>query len=44
MSALRFAFSNIAWTPHDDPEVFSLLRRHGIEGIEVAYEVGQLLR
>jgi len=36
MSRFRFAFSNIAWTPHDDPEVFSLLRRHGIEGIEVA--------
>lgn len=36
MSGLRFAYSNIAWTPHDDPDVFSLLRRHGIEGIEVA--------
>lgn len=36
MSGLRFAFSNIAWTPHDDPDVFSLLRGHGIEGIEVA--------
>lgn len=36
MTGPRFAFSNIAWTPHDDPETFSLLRRHGIEGIEVA--------
>jgi len=36
VSRLRFAFSNIAWTPHDDAEVFSLLRRQGIEGIEVA--------
>ena len=36
MNVLRFAFSNIAWTPHDDPEIFSLLRHHGIEGIEVA--------
>jgi D-psicose/D-tagatose/L-ribulose 3-epimerase len=36
VSGLRFAFSNIAWTPHDDPETFSLLRRHGIEGVEVA--------
>jgi len=36
VSRLRFAFSNIAWTPHDDPAVFSLLRRQGIEGIEVA--------
>lgn len=36
MTAPRFAFSNIAWTPHDDPEIFSLLRRHGIEGIEIA--------
>jgi D-psicose/D-tagatose/L-ribulose 3-epimerase len=36
MSELRFAFSNIAWTPHDDSAVLSLLRRHRIEGIEVA--------
>lgn len=36
MSRLRFAYSNIAWKPHDDPEIFSLLRRHGIRGIEVA--------
>jgi len=33
---LRFAFSNIAWTPHDAPHVFQLLRRQGIGGIEVA--------
>jgi sugar phosphate isomerase/epimerase len=32
----RFAFSNIAWTPHDDAATFALLRHHGIEGIEVA--------
>lgn len=36
MSGLRFAYSNIAWTPHDDPDVLSLLRRQGIDGIEVA--------
>lgn len=36
MSALRFAYSNIAWTPHDDPAVLALMRSHGIEGIEVA--------
>ncbi|MHB8814119.1 MAG: sugar phosphate isomerase/epimerase family protein [Steroidobacteraceae bacterium] len=36
MSRPRFAFSNIAWTPHDDAEIFSLLRRHGITGIEIA--------
>jgi len=33
---LRFAFSNIAWTPHDAPDVFRLLRERGIGGIEVA--------
>jgi D-psicose/D-tagatose/L-ribulose 3-epimerase len=36
VTARRFAFSNIAWTPHDDPRVFALLRQHGITGIEVA--------
>lgn len=36
MSRLRFAYSNIAWQPHDDPETLALLRRHGIEGIEIA--------
>jgi D-psicose/D-tagatose/L-ribulose 3-epimerase len=36
VTAQRFAFSNIAWTPHDDQATFSLLRRHGIEGIEIA--------
>lgn len=36
MTARHFAFSNIAWTPHDDPEIFALLRRNGITGIEVA--------
>jgi D-psicose/D-tagatose/L-ribulose 3-epimerase len=33
---MKLAFSNIAWTPHDDPEALSLLRKHGISGIEVA--------
>ncbi len=33
---LRFAFSNIAWTPHDAPAALALLRAHGILGIEVA--------
>jgi sugar phosphate isomerase/epimerase len=33
---LRFAFSNIAWTPHDAPPVLRLLRERGIRGIEVA--------
>lgn len=36
MSARRFAFSNIAWAPHDDPGVLDLLRARGITGIEVA--------
>jgi D-psicose/D-tagatose/L-ribulose 3-epimerase len=30
------AFSNIAWAPHDDPEVLTLLRGQGIVGIEIA--------
>lgn len=33
---MRFAFSNLAWTPHDNSEVLSLLRAEGIAGIEVA--------
>ena len=33
---MRFAFSNIAWSPHDSPGVFALMREHGITGIEVA--------
>src|SRR5262249_10878834 len=36
MSSPRFAFSNIAWRPHDDPAIFALLRAHGVTGIEVA--------
>jgi D-psicose/D-tagatose/L-ribulose 3-epimerase len=36
VTAPRFAFSNIAWTPHDDAATFSLLHRYGIGGIEVA--------
>lgn len=36
MSSIRLAFSNIAWTPHDDPGILALLRDHGITGIEVA--------
>lgn len=33
---LKFAFSNIAWTPHDSPAALALLRARGIAGIEVA--------
>jgi D-psicose/D-tagatose/L-ribulose 3-epimerase len=33
---MKLAFSNIAWTPHDDPDVLSLLSMQGITGIEVA--------
>ena len=33
---MRYAFSNIAWKPHDDPNVLSLLKERGIGGIEVA--------
>jgi D-psicose/D-tagatose/L-ribulose 3-epimerase len=33
---MRVAFSNIAWAPHDDPDVLALLKEQGIEGIEVA--------
>lgn len=33
---MKLAFSNIAWTPHDQPQVLELLQRHGVGGIEVA--------
>jgi D-psicose/D-tagatose/L-ribulose 3-epimerase len=33
---MKLAFSNIAWTPHDDASIFSLLRKQGVTGIEVA--------
>lgn len=33
---MRFAFSNIAWSPHDSPVALWILKAHGIEGIEVA--------
>ena len=33
---MRFAFSNIAWSPPEDPAVIALLRDNGITGIEVA--------
>lgn len=33
---MRFAFSNIAWTPHDSPSVLRLLCEHGVQGIEIA--------
>jgi len=33
---MKLAFSNIAWAPHDDPDVLALLSRQGIAGIEVA--------
>lgn len=36
MGTARFAFSNIAWAPHDDPGILALLRERGITGIEVA--------
>jgi sugar phosphate isomerase/epimerase len=36
VSTPRFAFSNIAWSPHDDPNTLALLREHGITGIEIA--------
>lgn len=32
----KLAVSNIAWSQHDDPEVLSLLKRHGVGGIEIA--------
>lgn len=33
---MKLAFSNIAWSPHDSPEVLSLLKKQGVTGIEVA--------
>lgn len=33
---MKFAFSNIAWAPHDDPDILSLLRQQGVTGIEIA--------
>jgi D-psicose/D-tagatose/L-ribulose 3-epimerase len=36
MSPPRLAFSNIAWSPHDDAGILSLLRAQGVSGIEVA--------
>lgn len=33
---MKIAFSNIAWTPHDDPDVLQLLAHHGVGGIEIA--------
>ncbi len=33
---IRLSYSNIAWTPHDSPEILQLLKQHGISGIEVA--------
>ena len=32
---MKFAVSNIAWTPAEPPAVLELLRREGITGIEV---------
>ncbi len=34
--SFNLAISNIAWEKYDDPEVLSLLRRHGFSGIEIA--------
>jgi len=36
VSVRRFAFSNIAWGVHDDPQILALLRANGITGIEIA--------
>lgn len=33
---MKLSFSNIAWTPHDSPKVFDLLRKNDVSGIEVA--------
>jgi sugar phosphate isomerase/epimerase len=33
---MKLAFSNIAWSPHDQPQVLELLQGHGVAGIEVA--------
>src|SRR5215813_6381028 len=33
---MRLAVSNIAWNDADEPTVFTLLRQHGVTGIEVA--------
>ena len=33
---MKLACSNIAWTPHDCPEILDLLREQGITGIEIA--------
>jgi sugar phosphate isomerase/epimerase len=36
VTARRFAYSNIAWDVHDDPDTLALLRANGVTGIEVA--------
>jgi len=33
---MKLAVSNIAWDVHDDPEILSLLRELGVDGVEVA--------
>lgn len=33
---MKFAFSNIAWSPPEDPAVLALLHANGITGIEIA--------
>lgn len=33
---MKLAVSNIAWEQHDDPETLQLLKKHNVEGIEVA--------
>jgi len=33
---VKLAFSNIAWSPHDRPEILALLRAQGVRGIEIA--------
>lgn len=36
MKTPRFAFSNTAWSPHNDPQTLALLRERGVTGIEIA--------
>lgn len=33
---MKLAVSNIAWDIHNDPNIFSLLRKNGVQGIEIA--------
>lgn len=33
---MKLAISNIAWAPAEEPQVFEILKKYGVEGIEVA--------